>query len=81
MRAGWVPGTPGTRSPGPPLGFNIAFAPTIGASFIEELSRKLRKACGCGGTVREREIEIQGDQPDKIRALLENEGFRVAGIR
>ncbi len=57
------------------------FAPTISGGAIDELSRKLRKACGCGGTVRNREIEIQGDQPGKIRALLENEGFRVAGIR
>jgi translation initiation factor 1 (eIF-1/SUI1) len=30
--------------------------------------------------VKDRTIEIQGDQPDKIRALLEAEGFRVAGV-
>jgi len=48
---------------------------------IEELARELRKACGCGGTVREREIEIQGDQPAKICAFLLEAGFRVAGVR
>jgi translation initiation factor 1 len=48
---------------------------------IEDLARQLRKACGCGGTVRDREIEIQGDQPDKICALLEASGFRVAGVK
>jgi translation initiation factor 1 len=48
---------------------------------IETLARDLRKHCGCGGTVREREIEIQGDQPGKIRTFLESVGFRVAGVR
>ncbi len=30
--AGCVPGTPGTRRPGPPFGLSIVLAPTIGAS-------------------------------------------------
>ena len=57
------------------------FAPQISGSKIEELARKLRSACGCGGTTKERRIEIQGDQASKIRTLLEQEGFRVAGVR
>jgi translation initiation factor 1 len=57
------------------------FAPTVRAECIEELSKKLRKACGCGGAVRERAIELQGDQPARIRALLEAEGYQVAGER
>jgi len=48
--------------------------------FIENLAKRLRKSCGCGGTVNGREIEIQGDQAPRIRALLESEGFRVAGV-
>ena len=56
------------------------FAPFIGMQEIEELGRRLRNACGCGGTVRERVIELQGDQPAKIRSFLEKEGFRVAGV-
>jgi translation initiation factor 1 len=56
------------------------FAPSIPMSVIEELARKLRQACGCGGTTRQRSIELQGDQPARIRALLEEEGFKVAGI-
>jgi translation initiation factor 1 len=56
------------------------FAPHISAEMIAEIAACLRKACGCGGTVRGREIEVQGDQPAKIRALLEGEGFRVAGV-
>lgn len=54
--------------------------PQIPGAEIERLARQLKKACGCGGTVKGREIEIQGDQPGKVRAVLEAEGFRVAGI-
>jgi len=57
------------------------FAPNIGLRYIEELAGKLKSACACGGTTRERLIEIQGDQPAKIRALLEAEGFQVAGVK
>ena len=56
------------------------FAPHIGLAAIEDLGRRLRNACGCGGTIRQRSIELQGNQPDKIRALLEEEGFQVAGV-
>lgn len=56
------------------------FAPQITHAKIETLTTQLKKACGCGGTVKGREIEIQGDQPGKIRVLLEAEGFRVAGV-
>jgi len=56
------------------------FAPNIPGSLIESLTSQLKKTCGCGGTVKDREIEIQGDQPAKIRTLLEAAGFRVAGV-
>lgn len=57
------------------------FAPHISNSLIEDLARKIRSACGCGGTTKQRTIEIQGNQVDRIRSLLEKEGFRVAGIK
>ena len=50
-------------------------------SEIEEIARSLRVACGCGGAVKDRKIEIQGEQIAKIRELLEEEGFQVAGVR
>ncbi len=49
------------------------------ADAIESLGRRLRAACGCGGTVRGRSLEVQGDQPARVRAFLEREGFLVAG--
>jgi translation initiation factor 1 (eIF-1/SUI1) len=30
--------------------------------------------------VKGRTIEIQGDQPTRVRAVLEREGFKVGGI-
>ena len=56
------------------------FAPHIGYAYIETLAGRLKSACACGGTARERVIEIQGDQPARIRAFLEQEGFQVAGV-
>ncbi len=46
---------------------------------IDALARRLRAHCGCGGTVSERVVELQGDQVARIRAFLEAEGFRVSG--
>ena len=57
------------------------FAPKITTAFIDELASKLKKTCGCGGTVKDRTIEIQGDQPAKIRTTLEAAGLRVDGVR
>ena len=56
------------------------FATHLPLSVIESIAKKLRTACGCGGAVKGRTIELQGDQPERIRALLESEGFQVAGL-
>jgi translation initiation factor 1 len=56
------------------------FATHLPASVIEKIAKKLRAACGCGGAVKGRTIEMQGDQPARIRAALEAEGFQVAGV-
>jgi translation initiation factor 1 len=56
------------------------FESHITAAEIEEFARKLRTACGCGGTVKGRTIELQGNQPVRVREILQAEGFRVAGI-
>jgi len=57
------------------------FATHLPVSVIEKVAKKVRAACGCGGTVKGRSIELQGDQPARVRAALEAEGFQVAGVR
>lgn len=48
----------------------------IGLPEKEQLSKKMRNACGCGGTVKDGDIEIQGDQREKIAQILTEAGFR-----
>lgn len=57
------------------------FATHLPQSVIEIIGKRLRSACGCGGTVKEKRIEMQGDNVAKIRAVLEAEGFEVAGVK
>ena len=57
------------------------FASHLPVSVIENVAKAVRAACGCGGTVKGRQVEIQGDQPAKVRAALEAEGFQVAGVK
>ncbi len=56
-----------------------AFPSTVSDKEISVLARELRIACGAGGTVRGREIEIQGDAASRIRVLLNAKGFQVGG--
>ncbi len=44
---------------------------------LAELAKRLKAACGSGGTVRDGAIEIQGDHRDTIVARLGQAGFTV----
>ncbi len=48
----------------------------IGLLEKEQLAKKIRAACGCGGTVKDGAIEIQGDQRDTVARMLSEAGFR-----
>jgi translation initiation factor 1 len=47
------------------------------AAAVARLGQELRAACGCGGTVKDGIIEVQGDHVDKIMALLQQRGHKV----
>ncbi len=48
----------------------------IGLPEKESLAKKMRNACGCGGTVKDGDIEIQGDQRETVARILTEAGFR-----
>jgi protein-tyrosine phosphatase len=45
-----------------------------------ELATKLKDRCGTGGTVKDDVIEIQGDQRDRLAAVLEGMGYKVKRV-
>jgi translation initiation factor 1 len=48
----------------------------IGLPEKEQLAKRMRAACGCGGTVKDGAIEIQGDQRETVARILNEAGFR-----
>ena len=48
----------------------------IGLPEKERLAKTMQKVCGCGGTVKDGRIEIQGDKRDAVAKVLSDAGFR-----
>ena len=48
-------------------------------AFLKSLLSELKKACGCGGAVRDGGIELQGDLRERVRAYLTSQGHGVKG--
>lgn len=48
---------------------------------LEQLARRLKAHCGVGGTLKDGLIELQGDQRERVRPLLEKAGYvvRISG--
>lgn len=48
----------------------------IGLPEKEQLAKAMQKACGTGGTVKDGQIEIQGDQREQVARILAAANFR-----
>jgi translation initiation factor 1 len=44
---------------------------------MREIAHMLKERCGTGGTVKEGNIELQGDQRERAKAELENMNYVV----
>ena len=48
----------------------------IGLPEKEKLAKQMQKACGTGGTVKDGQIEIQGDKREEVARILTKAGFK-----
>lgn len=48
---------------------------------FKQMAQKIKKKCGTGGAVKENTIEIQGDDREKVKSVLESLGYvcKLAG--
>ena len=46
-------------------------------TFLEELAKELKKACGAGGRTGDGSVELQGDQRERLEGLLSRKGWTV----
>lgn len=58
-------------------GVTIITGVPLGQDELKELARTLKNKCGCGGTVKNGEIEIQGDQRDRLLEELVKLGYKA----
>ena len=49
----------------------------LGADALQALGKRLRSACGVGGTCKDGVLELQGDHVEHVLALLLAEGHRA----
>ncbi len=48
----------------------------IGMPEKKELAKRMKTACGVGGTIKDGQIEIHGDNREKVKEILEEAGFQ-----
>lgn len=50
---------------------------TLDAACLADLGKRLRTACGAGGTVKDGVMEVQGDHCERVIEWLQREGWVV----
>ncbi len=53
------------------------FSPAWTTSQLESLLHELKSTLGCGGKIKDRHLELQGELTDRLLPLLEARGFAV----
>ncbi len=61
-------------------GVTTVFDLPLDEAGLLDLAAMLKQKCGTGGTVKDGRIEIQGDQRERLIAVLEGMGFRVKRV-
>jgi translation initiation factor 1 len=49
----------------------------LDAAALAALGKRLRSACGAGGTVKDGVLEVQGDHAERVAQLLKADGWTV----
>lgn len=58
-------------------GVSLVSGVPLSGSELKALAKELKQKCGCGGTIKDGVIEIQGDKRDLLVELLQGKGFKV----
>ncbi|MBE2894206.1 stress response translation initiation inhibitor YciH [Spirabiliibacterium falconis] len=58
-------------------GVSIITGLALDKKALSILATELKKKCGCGGAVKDYTIEIQGDNRELLKQLLEQKGYKV----
>jgi len=48
----------------------------LDATALAELTKKLKAACGSGGTVKDGLVEVQGDHVERVMTWLQGQGYK-----
>ena len=57
--------------------FTVVWGLEADANDLPELLSKLKSACGCGGSVQDSQIELQGDHLERVKQQLKDIGYKT----
>ena len=55
----------------------VVFETRMSKAALQTILKEIQKVCGCGGTVKDDTIEVQGDHRDQVQQVLEAHGLKV----
>lgn len=61
-------------------GMTILSGIPLAGKELKALAKELKQKCGVGGSVKDHEIEIQGDQRDLLAELLQKKGYKIKRV-